>query len=61
MPNPLQSPPTFLTIKQVAAQLQVCTKTVRRLIKKHNVPIVQVGRQIRVPTQHVAMLITKKW
>ncbi len=61
MPNTLQSQAPLLTIKQVASQLQVCTKTVRRLIKEHNVPIVQVGRQIRIPAQHVALLIKKKW
>ncbi len=50
----------LLTIKQVATQLQVCTKTVRRLIKEHSVPVLRVGRQIRVPAQHVAMLIKQK-
>jgi excisionase family DNA binding protein len=48
-------------VKQVADQLQVCTKTVRRLISKHGVPVVTVGCQTRVPAQHLALFLQKKW
>ena len=51
----------LLTIQQVAEQLQVCTKTVRRLISRLDVPVVYVGSQIRVPGQHLALFLQKKW
>ena len=51
----------LLTIQQVAEQLQVCTRTVRRLIKKLGVPVVYVGSQVRVPAQHLALFLKKKW
>ena len=51
----------LLTIQQVAEQLQVCTKTVRRLISRLDVPVVYVGSQIRVPGQQLALFLKKKW
>jgi hypothetical protein len=51
----------LLTLPQVADLLQVCVKTVRRNIKALNVPVVYVGKQIRVPAEHVALFIKKKW
>jgi excisionase family DNA binding protein len=51
----------LLTVKQVADQLQICTKTVRRLISKLGVPVVTVGRQTRIPAQHLALFLKKKW
>ncbi len=51
----------LLTIQQVAELLQVCTKTVRRLIKRLGIPVVFVGSQIRVPAQHLALFLKKKW
>jgi excisionase family DNA binding protein len=53
--------PTMLTLTQVAAQLQVSTKTVRRLIAKLAVPHVLVGAQIRIPVEHVHLLVNKRW
>ena len=38
MPNPLR------TVAEVAAELLVCQKTVRRLVKKHQVPVLLIGR-----------------
>jgi len=58
------SPPDrldLLTVQQVAEQLQVCTKTVRRLIRRLGIPVVFVGSQIRVPAQHLALFLKKKW
>jgi excisionase family DNA binding protein len=56
------SPPErLLTLKQIAEQLQVSTKTVRRLIAVHDIPIVWVGGQIRVPTSLLALFVKKKW
>lgn len=53
--------PTMLTLPQVAAQLQVSTKTVRRLLVKLAVPHVMVGAQIRIPVEHVHLLVSKRW
>jgi excisionase family DNA binding protein len=38
----------LLTIKEVAAILHCCTKTVRRLIAKKELAVVKLGRWIRV-------------
>lgn len=59
--NGATHPMELLTLKQVADMLQVCVKTVRRLIKKKKIPIVTVGSQIRVPAEHVALFTTKRW
>jgi excisionase family DNA binding protein len=57
-----RSPDTeYLSIKQVAALLQVCTKTVHRLIGKLNIPVKRVGRQIRIPASHIELFMTKEW
>ena len=53
--------PTMLTLPQVAAQLQVSTKTVRRLLTKRSVPHVMVGAQIRIPIEHIHLLVNKQW
>jgi excisionase family DNA binding protein len=39
----------LLTLKQVAKRLQVCPKTVRRIIGKYDIPLVKVGARIRIP------------
>ena len=60
MSNP--SPPErLLTLKQTAKHLQVCTKTARRIINKRGIPVVYVGSQIRVPAEHLALFLKKKW
>jgi excisionase family DNA binding protein len=51
----------YLTLKQVAALLQVCTKTVRRLIREKGIPVTRVGRQIRIFPEHVALFASKEW
>lgn len=51
----------YLTIKQVAALLQVCTKTVRRLIREKGIPVVRVGHQIRILREHVPLFTVKQW
>jgi excisionase family DNA binding protein len=49
------------TLQEIAAQLKVCKKTVRRQIRKKEVPYILVGQQIRVPRQYISLLITKQW
>lgn len=51
----------FLTIDQVAARLQVSTKTIRRLIKLRDIPIERVGSRIRIRPEHVALFTEKHW
>jgi excisionase family DNA binding protein len=51
----------LLTLKQVAARLQVSTKTVRRLIAKLDIPVVKVGNQVRVPARHFVLFLSKTW
>ncbi|WP_198376345.1 helix-turn-helix domain-containing protein [Neoroseomonas rubea] len=42
-------PPTRLfTVEQTAERLNVCGKTVRRLIKAELLPAVRIGRAVRV-------------
>jgi excisionase family DNA binding protein len=50
----------LITLKQAAAVLQVCGKTVRRLIDKRQVPIFRVGNRIRMRADHVALLLQKE-
>ena len=51
----------LLTLGQVAAHLQVCKRTVSRLISKLDIPVVRVGNQVRIPARHLALFLTKKW
>ena len=44
----------MLTVNQVAAQLAVCHKTIRRLIRSGQLAAVKVGGAIRVDPQAVA-------
>lgn len=49
MPNrPLAEPRHLLTVADVAAQLQVSQKTVRRAIERGDLAIHRIGRQIRI-------------
>ncbi len=38
----------YLTVEEVAAQLRVCTHTVRRLIAGRDIPAVRIGNQYRI-------------
>ena len=60
MSNPLP-PDRPLTLKQIAEDYQVCTKTVRRVINDEGIPVVKIGGQIRVPAAHLALFLKKKW
>jgi excisionase family DNA binding protein len=51
----------LLTLKEVAAFLRCCVKTVRRIIKKKNIPTIGVGSRIMVPAQHLPLFLTKQW
>ena len=42
------SRPSLLTVAQVAQQLAVCPKTVRRLVARGDLPAIHVGRAVRI-------------
>ncbi|MBX3266378.1 MAG: helix-turn-helix domain-containing protein [Acidobacteria bacterium] len=42
-----------LTIDEMAAELRICTRTFRRLIKKRNIPHYRVGRALRFDRSEV--------
>jgi excisionase family DNA binding protein len=48
MPSPGQNKPHFLTVNEVALALNVCPKTVRRLIATRVLHHHRVGRAVRV-------------
>lgn len=47
-PKALKSTAQFLTVRDVAAHLQVSEKTIRRLIKTGSLPVVRFGRSVRI-------------
>lgn len=51
----------MLTLDEIAAHYKVCTKTVRRLIKTLEIPVMLVGRQIRMPERYLPLFATKTW
>ena len=51
-----QTPP-MLTVGDVAARLQVCTKTVRRWIARSELRVHRMGRQLRISEDDVATFI----
>ena len=61
MSNNLNQPDDLLTLKQVAAHLQVSTKTVSRLIVRLEIPVARVGNQIRVPSRCLRFFMNTEW
>lgn len=49
------------TIDQVAAYYKVHPKTVRRRLVELDIPIIRIGRMIRIRRDHVQLLAKKKW
>jgi|HubBroStandDraft_4_1064222.scaffolds.fasta_scaffold805262_1 excisionase family DNA binding protein len=49
-PKPIHA----LTVEQAAEQLQVSTKTVRRLIERGELPIHRIGRLLRVSQEAIS-------
>ena len=50
----------LLTIANVAASLQVSTKTVRRLIDRGELDAIRIGRSIRIQPEALALLISRR-
>jgi excisionase family DNA binding protein len=54
------SSPNLLTIANVAASLQVSTKTVRRLIDRCELDAIRIGRSIRIQPEALKLLIGRR-
>lgn len=52
-----QIEPALLRLEQVASRLAVSPSTVRRLIRRGDLPVVRVGRQLRVRPADLADFI----
>jgi len=50
----------LFTKKQIAELLQISIRTVDRRIKSLNLPIVQVGRLVRIPESSLKLMITQE-
>jgi excisionase family DNA binding protein len=48
-PTGAELAPAFLTVREKAAKLRVCEKTVLRMVKRGELPFTKVGRQYRFP------------
>jgi len=48
---------SLLTVKEAAYKLSLCNRTVRRLIKKGQLPYVRFGRNIRIATKDLERFI----
>jgi excisionase family DNA binding protein len=63
MPGP-KSPPTspapLLKAAQVAERLNISVRSVRRMIKDGRLPIVRIGRSVRIRPEALATLINKE-
>jgi excisionase family DNA binding protein len=46
--NAVNSQAQFLTVREVAAHFQLSEKTIRRLIKAGDIPVVRLGRSVRM-------------
>lgn len=60
MPNRKVTPPlptSLLTAAEIAQALNISIRSVRRMIKDGRLPIVRIGRSVRVRPEAVASLI----
>lgn len=51
--------PRLLAVKDVAAELKLSPKTIRRLIKRGELRAHHLGRQLRVPEHEVVAYLNK--
>lgn len=49
--------PTFLTRSELAAKLQITPRSLSKLLRVRKVPVVRIGRRIRIPVESVATLV----
>lgn len=56
-PIALKSTAQFLTVREVAAYFQVSQKTIRRLIKAGDIPVVRLGRSVRIHPEVIEKIV----
>jgi excisionase family DNA binding protein len=56
-PDPIV--PRLLTVEQVAGAVQTSPRTVRRLIANKKLPVIRIGRLIRIRPEAYAALLDK--
>lgn len=52
--------PSLMTARQVADLIQVSLRTVRRLIADGRLPVVRIGRSVRISKAAVEVLLTEQ-
>lgn len=57
MPHPRSQPPRLLTVRQAADQLSLSERTIRRMIDTDELPVVRVGRSIRIRQEDVLGIV----
>ena len=57
--TPIKTP--LMTLKEAALVLKVSVKTVRRLIKSLEIPVLLVGSQVRIHSGHIVLFTGKRW
>ncbi len=57
--NTSSKPQRFYSIKQVAQQVGVCTKTIRRLIGSGELHVYRLRRQIRISEEDLIAFLNK--
>lgn len=57
--SPRPGPSRLLTVKQVADQLSVSTRTVWRLVRTQKLEVVRFGGNTRIPEESVVSLISE--
>lgn len=60
MTSMLSRLPRLVSIKEVATQLNVSTKTVRRLIASGELHVHRLGRQIRIAEDDLTVFLAKR-
>jgi excisionase family DNA binding protein len=48
------------TLKEVAQLLKVSERTIGRLIRKNDIPIYRIGRQVRIPESSFRLMLGNK-
>lgn len=55
-----QTTPTFYTVDQACKMLQVCRRTLLKLVSARDIPHMRVGSQIRFTPEHLAKFTERK-
>lgn len=50
----------ILTVKEIAAETKMCTKTVRRWIEDGRLPALRIGRNVRVERTELEVFLARQ-